>query len=121
MRETKYRFWDTFNGCMVYDKGDLSNFFKLYQAALDGGNNPKLMQFLGLKDKKVVYESDIIELGPETYELHYSGGDKVIVKWDDSQTGFIPFQDGHSDYDGIMYYKVVGNIYKNPELMEVAK
>jgi uncharacterized phage protein (TIGR01671 family) len=80
----------------------------------------ELMQSTGLKDKngKEIFEGDIVD---------YKGRE-AVVKWHGSYASFIyRFVDGLlervSEWDPLFlaYYnfEVMGNIYENPELLEV--
>lgn len=82
----------------------------------------ELMQSTGLKDKngKEIFEKDILDYN----------GRKVIVKRHGSYAGFIyEFVDELKNRTAewqplhLSYYKfeIVGNIYENPELLEVTK
>ena len=72
-----------------------------------------LMQCTGLKDKngKLIYEGDIVK---DNYEaLHY-------VRWVyDSWQLFPCTQDNYTIYIVDNEIEVIGNIYENPELLEV--
>ena len=124
MRPIKYRFWDTFNGLMVYDRGNLSNFFKLYQASLDGGNNPKLMQYVDRKDENGVpiYEKDIIQWGNlpkslEIMEYKLRTERQTHGHGDFGNYSFMGFQTEY--YQGkIEKGEVIGNIYQHGHLLE---
>lgn len=82
-------------------------------------------QYTGLHDKngKEIYEGDIL-LADEEYvdegELY------LEVKWNDAQTGFYLYDTKYDfDCDREEFelidksYQVIGNIYENPELLEV--
>jgi len=59
MKDIKFRYWDSFNAEMKHsNKTHLADFFKDYELALYGNNNPVLMQFTGLQDSQVrhIYE-----------------------------------------------------------------
>ena len=82
----------------------------------------ELMQSTGLKDKNgnEIFEKDILDYN----------GRKVIVKWHGSYAGFIyEFVDKLKNRTAewqplhLSYYKfeIVGNIYENPELLEVTE
>jgi uncharacterized phage protein (TIGR01671 family) len=91
----------------------------------EGRFDTELMQFTGLKDKngKEIYEGDIVE---------NKEGDMTVIEYGFQEVdafvgvGFNlwPFQDA-PDYKGIhdasesalRQYKVIGNIYENPELV----
>lgn len=79
-----------------------------------------IMQSTGLKDKngKEIFEGDIVD---------YKGR-KAVVKWHGSYASFIyRFVDGMqervSEWDPLFlacyHFEVIGNIYENPELLEV--
>lgn len=89
---------------------------------LRGVEEIELMQSTGLKDKndKEIFEKDILDYN----------GRKVIVKWHGSYASFIyefvdELQKRKSEWKPLYlsYYKfeVIGNVYKNPELLEVTE
>lgn len=85
-------------------------------------------QYTGLKDKngKKIFEGDIVEYedeSPSNYEYH----DNLIMN-----RGAICYSDGtfywtnavattleDNVYDGVLDCKVIGNVFDNPELLEV--
>ena len=117
MREIKFRFYDPFNAVMIYSDNfdDLGKFFDEYYETERGGNNPKLMQYTGRKDRSGVdiYESDV-------YNREYP----EVVKYENSTSSsnhhggsYITNHTGYSFGD----IKVIGNIHENPELLEKNK
>lgn len=80
----------------------------------------ELMQSTGLKDKngKEIFEGDIVD---------YKGRE-AVVKWHGSYASFIyrfvdELQERASDWEPLFlacyHFEVIGNIYENPELLEV--
>lgn len=123
-REIKFRAWsESFREyTMFYDvemiiKEDgvwwvCNNKTRIFQLT---SRTHKLMQFTGLHDKngKEIYEGDV---------LHDIGGKIWVVKWNHS--GWYKWISNPNEEGGVMFhiheqfnnYKVIGNIYENPEL-----
>jgi len=89
---------------------------------LRGADEVELMQSTGLHDKngKEIFEKDILDYN----------GRRVVVKWHGSYAGFIyefvdELQNRTTEWQPLYlsYYKfeVIGNIYENPELLEVTE
>lgn len=82
--------------------------------------DPKTVgQYVGLTDKngKKIFEGDIVErlwLGEKhIYRIHYDSDIASFIGADIYSEGFTTF-----DYDACEF-EVIGNIYDNPELLEV--
>ena len=123
----------------AYDSGSLSRMYQPDEVMVGDGNiwiidedsvagdwivnnDLNLMQSTGLKDKngKEIFEGDIVD---------YKGREAVI-KWHGSYASFIyRFVDGLqervSKWDPLFlacyHFEVIGNIYENPELLEVGE
>ena len=130
MREIKFRAWDDDKSQMIYD---FSKNYQIYTkdetnilfcgGEMDNGdwNEPILMQYTGLKDKKgkEIYEGDII-LNPTATEPEDKGwlvfwkDYRWMIRMNDSQYQY-EF-DFNADFD-TSKFEVIGNIYQNPELL----
>ena len=79
-----------------------------------------LMQFTGMKDKncKEIYEGDILTDGDTDVKVLYSlkYGGYIVVQLDDEE-------DENTLVDFLCYDDtvIIGNIYENPELLDVKK
>ncbi len=113
MREIKFRAWN-FTSRSMYR---MNGYFAHYPYC-----DPEQwawMQYTGLKDKNgaEIYEGDILLCYPDDFELCYMR----VVEWDNKRCELCITTNGRS---GLMLcrgasdsFKVIGNIYENPELL----
>ena len=75
------------------------------------------LQYTGLKDKNGVeiYEGDIIKVNGNLYEVWHSGLAFGLI---DKNKDFFEYMCQLCDMNGKVY-EVIGNIYENPELLEL--
>jgi len=133
MREIKFRAWDKKEKAMVYDvivkgiwKSKIDPFTWFVEVIKDFDEfdepiyfNPydvELMQYTGLKDKngKEIYEGDVVEcVSCKEKDRKYK------VTWCDKFLGFV-LEHKKEKYQISIFndFKVIGNIYENPELLE---
>lgn len=124
MREIKFRSWDKEAERMVL-QGENGNEYvwmigteDMFIQHITESNIPEqvLMQSTGVKDKN----------GVEIYEKDYVrfGGIVALVTWSDKYCQF-RLDDGTATISLNIHhksdYEVIGNVYENPELLEVSK
>jgi len=142
MREIKFRVWNSdeqkmFIGHNIYGKSEPDATFKqrstgaftrLWEALarLKEARYCKLMQYTGLKDKngKEIYEGDIMHVhwtngfswgtGYLKGEVIFQKGAFAIRRHESDHYYFCNFK----HIDELTEFKVIGNIYENPELMK---
>ena len=113
MREIKFRLWNDYDKKMLnwsyLLKRNLANIFTL------PSYKKWLMQYVGLKDKngKEIYEGDIVKANwfdkkEVIGEIYFSMGCFILANSSVSDNQLFIFKN----------LEVIGNIYKNPELLE---
>lgn len=115
MKDIKFRYFVKFNEYMDYSEqyGCLAGFFEQYQKEIEGGNEPKLMQFTGLQDTngRDIYEGDLVTCEPSKiirkiifhngcFKLELAGG--LILN---NLGSYIEFNN----------VQIIGNIYETAE------
>lgn len=77
-------------------------------------------QYTGLKDNngKKIFESDIVDILNCEYIPWVIDKTKLKVEWCNDYTGFYPFC-SYANYVDSENVEVIGNIFENPELLEV--
>ncbi|APH21396.1 hypothetical protein CF088_16205 [Clostridium botulinum] len=126
MREIKFRAWDNTTKEMLQLQ---KMSFKTSKCMPYGGNIEfefdSLMQYTGLKDKsgKEIYEGDIlsIEIKDKTIKDKIIVSGNTVVEYKNCKFGVV--WGWHRDFiclDGFYNtdFKIKGNIYGNPELLE---
>lgn len=121
----RFRVWDKFCETWLTDfainqDGEINKFFNSEEALK---RRFVLMQSTGLKDKngKLIYEGDILIQKEEN-----GGPTKKLVIWEEDG-GYLGLKDLKKSFFGVVTfhrfgytYEVIGNIYENPELLEVS-
>ena len=111
MQEFKFRAWHTGVNEMLYEDY-LGNVFQWLRE-----KQPiKIMQYIGLKDRKnnKIYEGDIIKLG--NIEIGFSNHK---VQWNQENCSWkLSTFGGRLIESRIKIYEIIGNIYENSELLK---
>ncbi len=98
----------------------------------------ELMQFTGLRDKncKEIYEGDIVVINSQRFHIRFETGSFMLVRCSGETDMYARFKDCWNDdvypisqycwnddvkEDTIYSLEVIGNIYENPGLLEVAQ
>lgn len=132
-REIKFRIYDTDEKQMFYQEDidyiDINN--EIAYINQDGGGydylidfvygDGKLMQYTGLKDKngKEIYEGDILERhGYWPIRIEYDKGCLMVRDLDEVRYNNLILNVPICNFESINDWKVIGNIYENPELLE---
>ena len=133
MKEIKFRAWSSGRKEMtevesIHFKGNAVYLISKYLRLVANLDETELMQFTGLQDCNGVdiYEGDIIELWYEICSGEYREySDKGMVCF---ENGLFKIKciDEQQEYDFDFFHhvddstkEVIGNIYENPELLEV--
>ena len=122
MREIKFRVWDTYRNKMIKWDELHSDSNYLCLMVFDGnGYRTRAMQYTGLKDKNGVeiYEGDIVI--PQTftnakYRVYWS---QERLRWSIINTSNVSKESGRALLNNSTLYEVIGNIYENPELLNI--
>lgn len=77
----------------------------------------RLLQCTGLKDKnkKLIYEGDIVLLYNGSINGYFIAKDPFIVEWKSTGWNLPSWLDGYTDKTH--FIEVIGNIYENPKLL----
>lgn len=122
MRELKFRFWDALDEKMLNDI-DIEEYTLHALRDFEG----EILQYTGLKDKNgvEVYEGDILEMTFVNVHLK-TVTERAFVKWNTwNWSLFVGDDDYYNNCSQILLNsrspEVIGNIFQNPELLEVGK
>ena len=117
MKEIKFRVWDNNLEIMSYSDSDIFIMFSDNGICIgyeinDEIDDYELMQYIGLKDKngEEIYEGDIVKFS------EYKVIDNIVLPEE-----IVVIKDIRKGCDALrpsQYMEVIGNIYKNPELLE---
>ena len=135
-RDIKFRIYDTDEKQMFYQEDidyiDINN--EIAYINQDGGGydylidfvygDGKLMQYTGFDDKtnKDIYEGDILERhGYWPIRIEYDKGCFMVRDLDEVRYNNLILNVPICDFESINDWKVTGNIYENPELLEGEK
>ena len=102
----RWHYWGFIDGCFI---GPSTGTCSLKEA------HKNSQQYIGLKDKngKEIYEGDIIEFNTDTKSR------RAVIEFQVHcyNAGFYPSESVNAN----CHWKVIGNVYNNPKLLEVKK
>ena len=132
-RKIKFRAWDkakqmwsnykSYDGTLYFMDKNLGCWYGSYHERYKDFD---LMQYTGIKDinNVEIFEGDIVEV----YKERINFKDTTIVKFDENRASFVLVSqdndNGYLSYDisyynyNEVYYKVIGNIYENKDLLK---
>ncbi len=132
MREIKFRAWSSERKEMaevenINFKGNAVYLISKYLRLVANLDETELMQFTGLQDENGVdiYEGDIINLSYEYFDGHFRDNEivgKVYFEGSSFRMSYKKYdeiREWRIDEPEILSIEVIGNIYENPELLEV--
>lgn len=143
MREIKFRAWDKARKQMissdkilkicflgtnhtpnliVYTDREINHFEEIRERDKKYCNEFELLQYTGLKDKneKEIFEGDIFVHNNHKFEVVWDSTRFIGLDNDKSGNGCCCYVDSHYK-DGSSSIEVIGNIYENPELLEMSR
>ncbi|GIO02977.1 hypothetical protein J5TS2_36450 [Brevibacillus halotolerans] len=120
MREIKFRAWDDVSKVMSFSNFEQFDDMMGFRFSHFETEKPIYMQCTGIRDKngKEIYEGDILK--GKIYD--YSPAKRFIGVLEYGYSGFLI--KGVKQYKGMIdhpnaAYEVIGNIYENPDLIQV--
>ena len=132
MREIKFRAWSSGRKEMtevenINFKGNAVYLISKYLRLVANLDETELMQYTGLQDENGVdiYEGDIINLSYEYFDGHFRDNEivgKVCFEGSSFRISYKKYdeiREWRIDEPEILSIEVIGNIYENPELLEV--
>lgn len=143
MRDIKFRVWDKNNRKMilaenilkicflgkghtpnliVYTDRKINHFEEIRERDKKYCNEFELLQYTGLKDKneKEIFEGDIFVHNNHKFEVVWDSTRFIGLDNDRSGKGYCCYVDSHYKA-GSSSIEVIGNIYENPELLEMSR
>lgn len=134
MREIKFRVWDDYNRIMHTENYKVLQSMAYYAEHKDNENRKrvKYMQYTGLKVNRdaELFEGDIVEVKGSVYYGWKQGREyfkvNAVVVYDESEMRYRflahteKFGKQYVDFDKSIRqsYKIIGNVFENPELLE---